>query len=110
MNEQAKTLAKPDEISRLESRIAELEQSESMRMRMEEELQRNRANAERLVQEMAIIARIGRKIGSILNIDEVFEQLAAESRKLIPYDRLVVTLIRPEEGTFTVAYVAGLAH
>ncbi len=110
MTEKAKTLQELDEISILKSRITELEQAESMRMRMEEELQRNRANAERLTQERAIIAQIGRKIGSILSIEEVFEQLAAESQKLIPHDRLAVTLIKPESGTFTVAYVAGLNH
>ncbi|MHB8910401.1 MAG: PAS domain S-box protein [Syntrophales bacterium] len=110
MNKRATTHPELDEISILKGRIKELEQSESIRMRMEEDLKSNRMHAERLAQEMAVINEIGWKITSTLDIDDVYERLAAESRKLITYDRLVVTLINFEDDSFTVAYVAGLEH
>ena len=45
----------------------------------EEEQRRNRENAERLAEEMAVIAEIGRVIGSTLNIEEVYERFAEDS-------------------------------
>ena len=82
-----------DEISSLKQRIQELEASEADRKRAE--------------QELTILAEIGRKISATLNIDEVFERLAAESKKLIQYVRLQVALLNPEEETFTVIYFSG---
>ena len=52
---------------------------------------------QQLATEMLIIAEIGRLIGSTLDIDEVYERFAAEARKLIPFDRLVVNLNKPQE-------------
>jgi len=65
-------------------------------------------DTERLAKEMAIIAEIGRLISSTMDIDEVYERFAAEARKLIPFDRLMVNLNRPQENTLHVAYAAGL--
>ena len=62
----------------------------------------------RAEQEIAILADIGRLIGSTLNIDEVYEQFAAEARKLIPFDRLNVNLNNPDQNTITTAYAFGL--
>ena len=73
----------------------------------EEEHRKNREKAERLAEEMAVIAEIGRLIGSTLDIDEVYERFAAETRKLIPFDRLSVSLNNPREQTQRVAYVSG---
>ena len=75
--------------------------------RMEEEQRRNRETAERLADEIAVIAEIGRLIGSTLDIDEVYERLATETRKLIPFDRIAVNLCNIHENTVTVAYVSG---
>ena len=61
------------------------------RKRAEEEQRRSREIAERLAGELAVIAEIGRLIGSTLAIDEVYERVAAEARKLIPFDRLSVS-------------------
>ncbi|MFH1079868.1 MAG: diguanylate cyclase [Pseudomonadota bacterium] len=72
------------------------------------EQHRNREIAERLAKEMAVIAEIGRLIGSTLDIDEVYEKFAAEAHKLIPFDRLSVTLNNLDQNTFTIAYVFGL--
>jgi len=77
------------------------------RRNMEEEQRRNRETSERLAKEMAIIAEIGRLIGSTLDIDEVYERFAAETRKLIPFDRLSVSLNNPRKYTQSVAYVSG---
>jgi diguanylate cyclase (GGDEF)-like protein len=70
---------------------------------------RNVDIAERLTREMAVIAEIGRVIGSSLDIESVYEQFAAEVRKLIPFDRLSVNLHNLREGTARVAYVSGCA-
>jgi len=61
----------------------------------------------RLVQENATMAEIGRIIGSTLNIEEVYERFAEEVRKLIPCDKLTISLINREAGTFTCAHVEG---
>ncbi len=73
-----------------------------------EEQRRSREIAERLAGELAVIAEIGRLIGSTPAIAEVYERVAAETRKLIPFDRLSVSLNNPSDGTQTVAHVAGL--
>ena len=78
------------------------------RRRAEKEQRRNRRTAERLIGEMAVIAEIGLVIGSTLNIDEVYERFAAETRKLIQIDSLTVNLFNVQENTLSVAYVFGL--
>jgi len=78
------------------------------RKRAEEKERRNREAAERLAGEMAVIAEIGRLIGSTLDIEEVYERFAAETRKLIPFDRVSVNLMNPDGKSFTNAYVSGL--
>jgi PAS domain S-box-containing protein len=83
----------PEEITVLKQRIQELEKSESDRKRAE--------------QDMAIIVEIGRLISSTLDINEVYEQFAAEVCKLIPCDRIHVNLKDPDGETFTIAYVSG---
>lgn len=74
-----------------------------------EELRRNQQTVQQLAMEMGIIAEIGRLISSTLDIDEVYERFAAEARKLIPFDRLVVNLNKPQENAFFNAYVSGIA-
>jgi len=64
--------------------------------------------AKRLAQENAVMAEIGRIISSTLNIEEVYERFAAEARKLIPFDRIMVSLNNLEEDTATVTYASGL--
>jgi two-component system sensor histidine kinase/response regulator len=108
MNDQDSTNPKLlKEISVLKQRIQELEQSTSELKRAEEEKSRNWDIAERLAEEMAVIAEIGQVIGSTLNIDEVYERFAAEARKLIPFDRLAVNLHDLHQGIVTAAYVSG---
>jgi len=87
-------------IKKLESTLAELQ-------RTEEEQRLSRETAERLAEETAVIAEIGRVIGSTLDIGAVYERVAAEARKLIPFDRIAVNLFNIHENTLTVAYVSG---
>ena len=63
----------------------------------------------RAEQEMAILADIRRLIGSTLNIDEVYERFAAETKKLIPVDGLTINLYNfPENTAMYAAYVSGV--
>jgi diguanylate cyclase (GGDEF)-like protein/PAS domain S-box-containing protein len=78
------------------------------RKRAEEELRRNQDVAERLAQEIAIIAEIGKVIGSTLDTEEVYERFAAETQKLILFDSLAINLYNFQESTMCAAYVSGL--
>ena len=80
----------------------------SERKRVEEELRRNKDVADRLAQEIAIVAEIGKVIGSTLDTEEVYERFAAETKKLILFDSLTINLYRFQENTLYVAYVSGL--
>jgi diguanylate cyclase (GGDEF)-like protein/PAS domain S-box-containing protein len=80
----------------------------SERKRAEEELRRNKEVADRLAQEVAIIAEIGKVIGSTLDTEEVYERFAVETRKLILFDSLTINLHNVQENTFHVAYVSGV--
>ena len=61
-----------------------------------------------LAQENAVMAEVGRIIGSTLDIEEVYERFAAEVRKLIHFDRILVATHNLQDQTFTIAYVAGV--
>jgi diguanylate cyclase (GGDEF)-like protein/PAS domain S-box-containing protein len=74
---------------------------------VEQEQRLNRERAERLAEETAIVAEIGRVIGSTMNIDEVYERFATEAKKLIHFDRIAVNLCNTPDNTLTVGYVSG---
>ena len=109
MNDHAGKNPEPaEEMSILKQGIREAEQAESERQRAEALKCRNDGDiAARLAEEMAVIAEIGRVIGSTLDIDEVYERFAAEARKLIPFDRLAVNLHDLRKGVAIPAYVSG---
>jgi PAS domain S-box-containing protein len=77
------------------------------RRQAEEALQRSEAQSNQLAQENAIMAEIGRIVGSTLNIDEVYERFAKEVRKLISFDRIVISTIDLEKMTGVSTYIAG---
>ena len=77
------------------------------RKQAEEPLRRSEEEAKRLAQENAIMAEIGRIITSSLDIEEVYERFVEEVRKLIPFDRIVVNTINPQNDTVTISYVSG---
>jgi PAS domain S-box-containing protein len=70
-------------------------------------IERSEAEHKRAGHEASILAQIGRLIASTLNIDEVYERFAAETRKLIPFDSLTVNLFKSKDGTLNVAHVSG---
>ncbi|MEI7673225.1 MAG: GAF domain-containing protein, partial [Deltaproteobacteria bacterium] len=59
-------------------------------------------------QEIALLASIGRLVSSTMNIDEIYEQFAAEAQKLISFDRISINLFNFQENTLRVAYVSGV--
>jgi PAS domain S-box-containing protein len=61
-----------------------------------------------LAHEKAVMAEIGRIISSTLNIEEIYGRFGEEVRKLIPFDRIMVSLNNSEEGTAAVTYVSGI--
>lgn len=77
------------------------------RKRIEEELRRNHDVTERLALEIAIIADIGKVVGSTLDTEEVYERIAAGVRKLLPFDRLSVNLHDIDQGIVRPVYVSG---
>jgi PAS domain S-box-containing protein len=74
----------------------------------EESLQRSEERAKRIAQENVVMAEIGRIISSTLNIDDVYERFAEKVRNLIPFDRISINIINPENKTATMAYVTGV--
>ncbi len=94
MRDRSRTKPEPIEATAvLKQRIKELEQSESVRNRTEEEI--------------AVLAEIGRVICSTMDIDEVYDRFAAEARQLIPFDRVTVSLCDTRAKLITLAYVSG---
>jgi PAS domain S-box-containing protein len=71
-------------------------------------LKRSEKAALRLAQETGVMAEIGRIISSSLDIEEVYERFAEEVHKLIPFDRIVINLVNPKEGTAAITYVSGM--
>ena len=78
------------------------------RREAEEALRRSEGEARRLVEESALVAEIGRIIGSTPNIDEVFERFSRAVAKLIPFDRVQINLNNPQKDASLVRYVAGI--
>ena len=78
------------------------------RKRAEEAMRLSEEESRRLAQENVIMAEIGRIIGSTLEIEEVYERFSAEVSKLIPFDRIGISTIHPEEATATIAYNTGI--
>ena len=62
---------------------------------------------QRLSNENACLAEIGRVITSSLNIDEVYERFAGQVSALIPFDRLAVTLLDEEQEYIHWSYFEG---
>ncbi len=78
--------------------------------RKKEEMEKHRAQekANLFAAETAMLAKIGRVIGSSLEIEEVYEPFAAEVRKLIPFDNLMINLRQPDKNALVIAYASGV--
>ncbi len=77
------------------------------RKRAEEALRESEKEAQRVAREALAMAEIGRIMSSTLTIEEVYEAFAAVVRKIIPFDRIVITLIDSEKRTTRNVYIAG---
>ncbi|MEW6665716.1 MAG: PAS domain S-box protein [Thermodesulfobacteriota bacterium] len=73
----------------------------------EDALRESEKETKRLAQENATMAEIGRIISSTLEIDEVYEAFAREVGKLIPFDRIGISLVDSEKGIGVSTYLAG---
>jgi PAS domain S-box-containing protein len=58
-------------------------------------------------EEMALVDEIARIVTSTLEIDQVYEKFGAELKKLVDFQRMAISLIHHEAGTYTVKYVVG---
>jgi signal transduction histidine kinase/CheY-like chemotaxis protein/HPt (histidine-containing phosphotransfer) domain-containing protein len=77
------------------------------RKKAQDELQASEEEARRLARENAVIAEIGRIITASLDVDQVFQRFAGVVRKLIPFDRIVITSLDSDRSTATASYVEG---
>jgi len=77
------------------------------RKRIEEALRKSEEEAKRLTQESDVVAEIGKIVSSTLDINEVYERFAVEVQKIIPFDRIAINIINPEDSTVNVSYTAG---
>ena len=66
------------------------------------------SQAELLASENALLAEVGRIITSSLDIDDVYEGFAQQVRRLIPFDRIAISLVDLETETFVNEYVLGV--
>jgi len=77
------------------------------RKKAEEALQESEKVARRLAHENSVVAEIGRVISFSLDIHDVYEQLGHEIRKLIPFDRMMISMVDPEGESVSHAFVLG---
>ena len=66
------------------------------------------AEANRLALQNAAIAEIGRIITASLDIEDVYAGFAEQTRRLVNFDRIVVSLLSRDSDDFTNAYVIGV--
>ena len=79
------------------------------RKRLEESLREQEAVSRQLAEENAVVAEIGRIISSSIELGDVYALFAEQVRKLIPYDRIVISSFDRQEGTVKLDYVTGYA-
>ncbi|MCH8185954.1 MAG: PAS domain S-box protein [Chloroflexi bacterium] len=68
---------------------------------------RDLTGTRRLADDNAVLAEVGRIVGSSLDIDKTYERFAEEVRKLIPFDRMSIDTVDVEAGTRVPAYHTG---
>jgi len=72
-----------------------------------DETERTREQQRRLAQEDRALAEIGRIISSSLVIDDVYDRVAEEVRKLVPFDRMDVGVIDQDRGIVSPTWISG---
>ena len=68
------------------------------RKQTEDALHRSGQAAQKSALEKAVMAEIGRIVGSTLTIEDVYERFSEEARKIISFDRVTITRILPEKA------------
>jgi PAS domain S-box-containing protein len=105
-SELAEKTWKEEDINLLK-KVGEIFSSVLARQQGEAALKKIQESFRQLAQENAVIAEIGRMASSTLNIDEVYQLFATELAKSLPFDRLVIITVSPQEGAFSIPFVAG---
>ena len=78
------------------------------RKRSQKALRKSEEAATALANANAALAEIGRIVSSSLEVDAVFDRFADQVLKLIPFDRIVVNELDPEDGEGVASYVRGM--
>jgi len=78
------------------------------RRRGEEALRRSEEATRRLAMENEVLAEIGRIISSTVDIEEVYEHFAREAKRIIPFDRITVSIFNLKEMNYFILYTAGV--
>jgi PAS domain S-box-containing protein len=76
-------------------------------IRAEASLRASELAAQRLAREKAVMAEIGRILGSTLTIEDVYGRFSEEVRKIISFDRITINRILPEKASVQILYTAG---
>jgi PAS domain S-box-containing protein len=71
-------------------------------------LERESSERRQLAEEQRRIAEIGRLVSSTLVIDEVFDSVAEQVRRLVPFDRIVIGSVSEDRTELIHQFVAGL--
>ena len=87
--------------------IANAQLNEEARL-AEHALRKSENEQRRLAGENAIIAEIGRVINSTLGMDAVYDGFYEEVRKLIPADRITISVLDSEKRIYHAPYVRGI--
>ena len=89
------------EVALVEGQLAEREEAARA-------LSKSEGEANRLAEQNAVLAEVGRIVSSSLDIDQVYDRFAGQARKLIPFDRIVVTVLDPDGLSSTASYASGV--
>ena len=71
-----------------------------------EETRASQDEQQRLAEETAVIAEIGRIVSSSLNVEEVYHRFVEAVRRLIPFDRISIASYDSGSNTFTRDFIA----
>jgi len=88
----------------------EWQKEQNTRKSVEEVLQKKEEELSRLLQESSLTSEIGKVLGSTITLEETYQRFALfadEVKKLIPFDRLAITIINPEDNTLQISYALG---
>ena len=89
----------------LKAYYAELEERVELRT---SELAESEERVREVAEESAVMAEIGRIVGSSLDMSLVYDRFADQTRRLIAADTIAIMTVHPDESTFNISYLAGL--